>query len=67
MEISFIERTLRTSGLLSLVILIFGSFFGGLDLLGPYWPILLIGAGIYMLVRAMLPRSTEIRTAADEE
>lgn len=29
MEISFIERTLRTSGLLSLVILIFGSFYYG--------------------------------------
>ena len=29
MDISFIERTLRTSGLLSLVILIFGSFYYG--------------------------------------
>jgi hypothetical protein len=51
----------------AILFLIFGSFFGGLDILGPYWPALLIGAGIYMLVRAMLPRSTEIRTAADEE
>ena len=29
MDIGFIERTLRTSGLLSLVILIFGSFYYG--------------------------------------
>lgn len=31
--------------------LIFGAFLGGLDLLGPYWPALLILLGLYLLVR----------------
>ncbi len=41
----------------AILFLIFGSFFGGLDILGPYWPILVIGVGVYMLVRALIPRS----------
>ena len=45
--------TLATSVVL---FLIFGSFFG-LPLLGDYWPILLILAGLWMAVRALLRRS----------
>jgi hypothetical protein len=33
---------------------IFGSWLGGLDLLGPYWPVLLILLGILILVRPLL-------------
>lgn len=47
-------RSLVVSGIL---FMIFGSFFGGLDLLGPYWPVLVIGVGVYMLVKALIPRS----------
>jgi hypothetical protein len=34
---------------------VFGSFFGGLAILGPYWPVLLILLGIAVFIRA-LPR-----------
>lgn len=49
---------LRSIVVSALLFLIFGSFFGGLDLLGPYWPMLVIGAGVYMLVRALIPRAS---------
>jgi hypothetical protein len=49
-------RGFRSILVSALLFLIFGSFFGGLDLLGPYWPILVIGVGVYMLVRALIPR-----------
>lgn len=48
-------RSILVSGVL---FLIFGSFFGGLEFLGPYWPILVIGVGVYMLVRALISRSS---------
>lgn len=35
---------------------IFGSIFGGADLLGPYWPILLIGLGLLLLAQSVLSR-----------
>jgi hypothetical protein len=39
--------------LISLVLFtIFGSFLGGLGLLGPYWPVLLIALGLLVLVRS---------------
>lgn len=37
--------------------LIFGGLFGGLDIFGPYWPVLLILLGVIMLIRTLL-RST---------
>lgn len=49
---------LRSILISALLFLIFGSFFGGVELLGPYWPILVIGAGVYMLVRALIPRTS---------
>lgn len=36
---------------------IFGSFLGGLNLFGPYWPVLLIAAGLIVLVRNFIRRS----------
>ena len=37
-----------------ILFLIFGSLFGGLTLLGPYWPALLIVAGVVQLFRRVL-------------
>jgi hypothetical protein len=50
-------RGLRSILISALLFLIFGSFFGGLTILGPYWPLLVVGVGVYMLVRALIPRS----------
>ena len=35
---------------------IFGSVFGGLGMFGPYWPVLLIGLGVVVLLRSFLRR-----------
>jgi hypothetical protein len=50
-------RGVRSILVSALLFLIFGSLFGELELFGPYWPILVIGAGVYVLVRALYPRS----------
>jgi uncharacterized integral membrane protein len=43
--------------LISLVLFaIFGSFLGGLNLFGPYWPALLILLGVVVLVRNLIRR-----------
>ncbi|MBE0695447.1 MAG: hypothetical protein IH586_00835 [Anaerolineaceae bacterium] len=43
--------------LISLVMFaIFGSFLGGLQLFGNYWPVLLILLGVIMLARSFFPR-----------
>ena len=43
--------------LISLVLFaIFGSFLGGLNLLGPYWPVLLIVLGLFILVARLVRR-----------
>ena len=40
--------------LISLVLfMVFGSFLGGLGLLGPYWPVLLIALGLLYLLRSL--------------
>ncbi len=59
--LSLFERRVRTfwSGawliFISLVLFfVFGSFLGGLTLFGPYWPVLLIGLGLLVLVRRMV-------------
>src|SRR5690606_17133161 len=36
---------------------VFGSTLGGVNILGPYWPALLILAGLLILARALLRRS----------
>jgi hypothetical protein len=35
---------------------IFGPIFGGFSFLGPYWPLLLVAAGLLIIVRALLRR-----------
>ena len=35
---------------------VFGSVFGGLGLFGPYWPVLLIGLGVVVLLRSFFGR-----------
>ena len=35
---------------------IFGSVFGGADLLGPYWPVLLIGLGLLLLAQSIISK-----------
>jgi hypothetical protein len=42
---------------ISLVLfLIFGAFFGGFRGLGQYWPVLLIGAGVILLILYFIPK-----------
>ena len=38
----------------AILFLVFGSFFGGINLLGAYWPVLLIALGVWLLARAFL-------------
>jgi hypothetical protein len=43
--------------LISLVLFfIFGSFLGGLALIGPYWPVLLIALGVVLLLRLLFSK-----------
>jgi hypothetical protein len=44
----------------AILFVIFGSFLGGLDLLGPYWPVLLILAGLWVLVSGILRRRKQV-------
>ena len=37
-----------------ILFLIFGSFLGGLNILGPYWPVLIILAGILVLIQSFI-------------
>lgn len=39
---------------------IFGSFLGGPDWLGPYWPVLLILAGLWVLFSGLLRRRKQV-------
>ncbi len=41
----------------AILFLIFGSFLGGLNLLGDYWPVLLILLGLWLLLRPRLRRA----------
>jgi len=51
-------EALRSAGWLILISLVmffvFGSFLGGASLLGPYWPVLLIGLGVLLLGQSIL-------------
>lgn len=50
-------REALRSILTSLVLfLVFGSFFGAFSFLGNYWPLLLVGAGVIILVLGVIPR-----------
>jgi hypothetical protein len=41
----------------AVLFMIFGSFLGGLDLLGPYWPVLLILLGLWVLIQPLFRRA----------
>jgi hypothetical protein len=41
----------------AVLFVIFGSFLGGLELLGDYWPVLLILLGVWMLLQPVLRRA----------
>jgi hypothetical protein len=51
------RQSVRGGGWLIMISLmlfaVFGSFFGGLGLLGPYWPVLLILLGLLVLIRPL--------------
>ncbi len=53
---SHVNRGLNTIATSLLLFVIFASFFGGLTWLGPYWPVLVIVAGLWLLVRAFWRR-----------
>jgi hypothetical protein len=38
----------------AVLFLVFGSFLGNLDLLGPYWPLILVAIGVLILVGPLL-------------
>jgi hypothetical protein len=40
----------------AVLFLIFGSIFGGFESLGTYWPLLIVGAGVLLLVRAFIKK-----------
>ena len=54
------RQSIREGGWLILISLVlfavFGSLFGGLGLLGPYWPVLLILLGLLLLARVAFRR-----------
>lgn len=47
-----IDRGLNSIATSLVLFVIFASFFGGLTWLGPYWPVLVIVVGLWLLVRA---------------
>ncbi len=49
-----IRGGLSTIAVSAVLFLVFGSFFGGLNLLGAYWPVLLIGLGVLLLINSFL-------------
>ena len=48
-----IRQGLNTLSTGLVLFVIFASFFGGLTWLGPYWPVLVIFVGLWLLVRAL--------------
>lgn len=65
-----LRESLENGGSLIIISLlmfaIFGSFLGGLDVFGKYWPVLLILLGLIMLVRNLFPRKQR-RNASDDK
>lgn len=49
-----IEDGIKTIFTSLVLFLIFGSFLGGLRILGPYWPIMLILAGVLILLQSLI-------------
>jgi hypothetical protein len=40
----------------AVLFLVFGSLFGGRDILGPYWPVLIVGLGVLLLLQGLFRR-----------
>ncbi len=38
-----------------ILLLVFASLLGGLNILGPYWPVLVIVLGVFLLIRSFIP------------
>jgi hypothetical protein len=55
-----LRESIESGGVLIIISLvlfaIFGSFLGGIDLLGSYWPVLLIALGLILLLRSIFTR-----------
>jgi len=51
----------------AVLFLIFGSFLGGLELLGDYWPVLLILLGTWLLLQPVFRRGRKEAVKKDEE
>lgn len=55
-----LREALESGGMLILISLvmfaIFGSFMGGMNVLGNYWPVLLILLGVIVLARSLFPK-----------
>ncbi len=45
----------------AVMFLVFASFFGGQNMLGPYWPVLLIGLGVLLLLQSLVRHVTPRR------
>lgn len=51
-----IKSSLDTIGTSLVLFVIFGAFFGAFRTLGPYWPLLLVAAGILIALRTFIKR-----------
>lgn len=47
-----VPSALSTIGTSLILFVVFGAFFGGFSWMGPYWPVLLIAAGLLIAVRS---------------
>lgn len=54
-----IRPALDTIGTSLVLFVIFGAFFGAFKFLGPYWPLLLIAAGILIALRTLIKPGKE--------
>ena len=53
---SAVREGIRTLMVGVVLFLVFGSFFGAFTWLGAYWPLLLVGAGVLILVEGLVKR-----------
>jgi hypothetical protein len=52
-----IGNALNTIGTSLVLFVVFGAFFGGFSWMGPYWPVLLIAAGVLIAFRSIFRRN----------
>jgi hypothetical protein len=51
-----IRSALDTIGTSLVMFVIFGAFFGAFKMLGDYWPLLLVAAGVLLALRSLIKR-----------